>query len=263
MKLDYGTQLSPVPVKLSIGSIKKPTLREIAELSFDKFSFYEMMLKLTPELYYENMCSPEDKEWWESMPQSERDKVNIFDVVIKNEKLYTIFLEVFNYFFEETIIFREGYFIILKDDVEITGELKPEDIKKHVKFAISSASFQDVLNIIQQVCGIYDGEGEEPKFKNNRARRMFEKMKKGQKKEKKKVDKNLTLPNIISALCNKHPSLNYTNIWELTVFQLIDAFNRTQINSVYDIESTRVSVWGDEKKTFDASLWFKNNFDTN
>ena len=157
MKLDYGTQLSPVPIRLSIGSIKKPTLREIAELSFDKFSFYEMMLKLTTELYYENMCSPEEKEQYNSLPSTERDKITLFDIVIKNDKLSSVYLEMFNYFFEETIVFQEGYFIILKDDVEYTGEIKPQDIQQNVKFAISSASFQDILEIIQQVCGIYDG----------------------------------------------------------------------------------------------------------
>jgi len=31
-------------------------------------------------------------------------------------------------------------------------------------------------------------------------------------------------------------------------------------NAIYEIDSTRVSVWGDEKKTFNASLWYKNHF---
>ena len=84
---------------------------------------------------------------------------------------------------------------------------------------------------------------------------------KKQEKKKNKLDKNMTIPNIISALSNKHPSLNYTNIWDLTIFQLLDSFNRIQANSVYEIDSTRVSVWGDEKKTFDASLWYKNEYD--
>ena len=41
----------------------------------------------------------------------------------------------------------------------------------------------------------------------------------------------------------------------------MDAFNRLQRNTMYDIDSTRVSVWGDEKKTFDVSLWYKNEYD--
>ena len=52
MELDYGTQISPFPIKLSIGTLKKPKLRDIAEMSFDKFAFYEFMLKMTPEMYY-------------------------------------------------------------------------------------------------------------------------------------------------------------------------------------------------------------------
>jgi hypothetical protein len=32
---------------------------------------------------------------------------------------------------------------------------------------------------------------------------------------------------------------------------------------MFDIDSTRVSVWGDEKKTFNAALWYKNNYDKN
>ena len=49
----------------------------------------------------------------------------------------------------------------------------------------------------------------------------------------------------------------------MTVFQLYDSFNRLQQNKMYDIDSTRVSVWGDEKKTFDFGLWYKNNYDNN
>ena len=79
--------------------------------------------------------------------------------------------------------------------------------------------------------------------------------------DNKKADINLSIPNIISSISNMHPSLNYMNVWDLTVFQLLDAFNRLQANVMYDIDCTRVSVWGDEKKTFDVSLWYKNNYD--
>lgn len=79
--------------------------------------------------------------------------------------------------------------------------------------------------------------------------------------ENKKADINLSIPNIISSVSNMHPSINYLNIWDLTIFQLLDAFNRLQANVMYNIDCTRVSVWGDEKKTFDVSLWYKNNYD--
>ena len=88
-------------------------------------------------------------------------------------------------------------------------------------------------------------------------------MLKAQKEQKKqaKNDINLSIPNIISAVASKHPSLNLTSIWDLTIFQLLDSFSRLQANTVYEIDSTRVSVWGDEKKTFDPALWYKNIYD--
>ena len=36
---------------------------------------------------------------------------------------------------------------------------------------------------------------------------------------------------------------------------------RLQVNKVYDIDARRVSVWGDEKKTFNIALWYKNEYD--
>lgn len=118
---------------------------------------------------------------------------------------------------------------------------------------------------MQQICCIYseDEDIKNLKFKNALAKKMYEKMLKAKKKaqENKKVDINLSLPNIISSISNKHPSINYINVWDLTVFQLMDAFNRVQTNTMYEIDSTRVSVWGDEKKTFDFTLWYKNNYD--
>lgn len=258
MKLDYGTQISPVPVTLSIGSIKKPTLKEIAEISFDKFAFYEMLLKLTPEFYYEKMGDVDDKNYWDSLSEVEKAKETLYSIIVKKGNIASLYAEMLDYFFIEPVIYKEGYFIILNPGVDPDCELS----KNSIKSAINKDTFQETLELIQQICGIYEGKVEEEKFKNNIAKAIFEKIAKGNKKREKKADKNLSLPNIISALCNKHPSLNYTNIWDLTMFQLLDAFNRMQMNSMYEIESTRVSVWGDEKKTFDASLWYKNNYDT-
>lgn len=84
---------------------------------------------------------------------------------------------------------------------------------------------------------------------------------KKKEKEEKKADKDLTIPNIISSVSNKHPSYNHTNIWDITIFQLLDSFNKLRLNTIYDIQALRVSVWGDEKKTFDSTLWHKNEYD--
>lgn len=262
MRLDYGTQLSPVPITLSIGTLRKPTLKEISQITFDRFSFYEFFLKLSPEIYYTKLRKENDGEaYWGSLTEEEQDKITIYNIIEEDDKIRSTYVEIFNFFFVETVIYQEGFFILLKDEVA-----NPEKIKREqVRGAIAKDNFPQVMSLLQQICCIYNEEEslDDMKFKNNLARKLMEKMLKAKKKEQetKKSDLNLTIPNIISSLANKHPSLNYVNIWDLTIFQLLDAFNRTQANSMYDIDSTRVSVWGDEKKTFDVSLWYKNNYD--
>ena len=150
----------------------------------------------------------------------------------------------------------------MKNTVESFEEIT--DISS-IRGVISKDTFQQVIGILQQICCIYDDEEmpSESEFKNKLAQKMFEKMLQAKKKQnkKKRVDKNLTLPNIISSVSSKHNTLNIINIWDLTVFQLLDSFNRISNDCAYDISALRVAVWGDEKKTFDSSLWHKNNYD--
>ena len=259
MRLDYGTQISPAPITLSIGTLKKPTLREISELTFDKFSYFEFLMKMTPELYYTKLKVEYGKKYWDSIPEDKRDAMTMYDIIISDESVRNSYLDLMNFFFIETVIFSEDYFILLKQGIADMNELNPDNVRG----AISKDLFGQVLEVMQQICCIYseDESKENLKFKNALAKKLYEKMLKAEKEKNKKADLNLSLPNVISSLSNKHPSINYTNVWELTVFQLMDSFNRVQTNTMYEIDSTRVSVWGDEKKTFDFTLWYKNNYD--
>lgn len=263
MKLDYGTQISPIPITLSIGTLRKPTLREIAELTFDKFEYYKFFIKMTPEIFYTTVKEDGGKEYWESLTEESRTNVSLYDIITNDSKLRDIYLEIFNFFFIENIIYEEGFFVFLKQGNIKTESLDTDKLEDKIQGVLSKETFSQVLELIQQICCIYDGDEDVDsiKFKNNVAKELYEKMLKAKKEKKKKADVNLTISNIISAVSSRHPSLNYINIWDLTVFQLLDSFNRLQMNSVFSIDSTRVSVWGDEKKTFDSSLWYKNNYD--
>ncbi|MDY4495001.1 MAG: hypothetical protein SPE24_09045 [Erysipelotrichaceae bacterium] len=262
MKFDYGTQLSPYPIVLSIGTLIKPKLQRVADLSFDKFNYYEVLIKMSPETFYTKIKGGEGLEYWNSLSEEEQDNLTLYDVVINDKQLTDTFVEIFNFFFEEKVIFREGYFVLLNKSIDGDSDITS---KEDIRGVISKNIFPQVLNVIQQVCCINDNEEniDDMKFKNALARKLYEKMQKAAKKQKeeKKGNVDFTLPNIISSVSNKHPTISPTSVWELTIFQLLDSFNRMQINSMFDIDSTRVSVWGDEKKTFNAALWYKNEYD--
>lgn len=217
---------------------------------------------MSPELYYTKIkIDNSSNEYWNSLPIEDRNKISIYDVIEKDLQLQNIYIEIFNFFFIETVVYQNGLFILLNEKVSNPNEITNEQLCG----MITRENFLQAIELIQQVCCIYNDEKslDDMNFKNNLAKKLMEKMIKAKKKEQeeKRFNLNLTIPNIISSLANKHTSLNYINIWDLTIFQLLDAFNRVQLNSMYDIDSTRVSVWGDEKKTFDISLWYKNNYD--
>lgn len=269
-RLDYGTQISFDPIRLSIGTIRKPTLADISDtekMGFDKFYFMEFLAKLTPEDYYTKLLKEENgAEKWESIPEAARNNLTLFDLIATDKQLQKLYLELFNFFFEETVIYVDGYMVILQKGSEDKPieELQQEDIRG----LLVKEFLPEVLSIIQQICGIYSEEEDVDnlKFKNEFQKNLYKKMLKAKKeaesrKKSSKQNIDMILPNIISTVANPRNSLNYTNIWGLTIYQLIDSFGRLQKDEMYEINKTRVSVWGDEKKVFDFGLWYKNDYD--
>lgn len=258
--LSYGTKIGYSPIDIKIGTIRKPLLRDVEQLGFTVFEYYEGLLVLTPKLYVES------KKKLGLVQEDIEPKSSLYEVIRNDKMLSEQYTEMLNFFFIEDVIFLDGFFFILSDKKNsIDGDTSEDRQKISAKGYISDENLNTVLSIIAELCFIKNesDEKEEPKFKNKEARRLYEKLKKAKEdgELRRKADKNYTIPNIISAVSNKHPSLNYTNIFSLTVFQLMDSFNRLQLNNAYDINSTTVAVWGDEKKTFDVSLWFKNEND--
>ncbi len=267
MLLDYGTQLSYEPIPLSIGLLRKPKLRDISKITFDRFATFEYFLKCTPKEYYTKALSDYGgAEMWESFSEDKRESMTMYSIIVSDVPLQKLFVDLFNFFFMENVVYHKGFFILFDKNAEQVDDKVPLN---SIHGIISDKNFSQVLDVIQQVCCIHnksDESAEDQKFKNNLARQLFERMQKALKKQEEEkgtnVDKDLSLPNIISSVASKHPNYNLINIWELTVFQLVDSFKRMQSNTTYDIGRVRVSVWGDEKKTFDQALWHKNYYDT-
>ena len=125
---------------------------------------------------------------------------------------------------------------------------------------ISKENYHEVVDVICQRNNIKTKDIDDPnKVKSKKALAILQKLKKGREEMAKttKADKNMELGNVISAVANRSHSLNITNIWDLTVFQLWDCFARLTNNNVYDINAASVSAWGDKDKKFDFNGWFK------
>jgi len=264
MKFTYGTLLSPYPIKLSIGTLRKPTLGEIFHtIGYEQYMTYESFTKLTPKLFYTKLKEG-GKEIWDSFTDKQKEEISLFNVVIADEELLQDYLGLLNFFFDEKVISEEGFFIWVNNtaDTSDISQLSEDDICGVVADA---NLFKQVLEAIQQVCCAYK-ESEQPenlKFKNSLAEKLYRRMEKAAQEEAEKVksDKNYTIPNIISAVSNNHPTISPINVWDLTVFQLVDAFQRRQISKKDEMDSRTVSVWGDSDNKYDPHVWFKNEYD--
>ena len=268
MRLDYYTLLCPEPIQLSIGNIKHPTLRRIGKLTFQQFGMYQVYLKLTPKDYYKYLANDKLKKEWENLSDNVKANVELYDLVMIDESVMRQYEEIFNFFFIERVVFIDDMFLIVDtDDYEIPKEDLDFD-ELTVIGVINQSTFLDVLDILQQVCCIKSDDPldeTKPKFKNAKAKKLYERMLKAKEQEEKKKEAkdaiNLSLPNIISATASKNAGLNIINIWDATLFQLYDQFGKVQNDDIHYMNAVRVAVWGDEKNQFDPSLWYKNNYD--
>ena len=172
MKLDYFTLLCPEPISLSIGTIRQPTLRDIGRLTFQKFNMFQVYLKLKPVDYYEKINELRGKSEWDSLTDEQKSHITLFDVILVEDIVRLTYLEIFNFFFVERVIFRENLFVIVKTDDYDTPSNDLELSDDNVKGVISNDNLLNVLDILQQIWCIKSDDAldeNKPVFKNKKA----------------------------------------------------------------------------------------------
>lgn len=247
-------------------NLSKPTIDDIWKVGCDNFEIYETYLKMTPEFYYTVLCSGiGGEEYWSSLDIDIRDNMTLFEVVLADTSMQQVYVTVLDFFYEETVVFNNSRFYFLKDYKHEDEDLNPENI---VAIISDSDRFKMALHWCQEYCGISseDKKEEKPQFKNEIARRLWEKMKKAEEireaMQRKKDHALYCLPNTISSLCAYHNSLNYGNIGKLTLPQVRDSLMRLMAIEGYTIHRTAVSVWGtNDDKEFSTNKWMENYYD--
>lgn len=259
MKLDYFDLISPLPLELyKIGHIKSPKLKEIAEISYFTYAQYVSFLKMKPIDYYDNLNENSTDEIKEMIATTK------YDLLLLDPNFRDIICAALNFFFEENFKWYEEYeAFISMSTLQVEPGKEPEYF---VTGMISKDNYSEIVDIILQRVHITKDENEVDdlsKVKNKRGLRNYLKIHKGRKKFNKKTGGNssLTLPNIISSVASKSNNLNWDTIWNITVFQLFDTFERLQIIDQYDVFSTQVAVWGDKEKKFKFGTWSSNIYE--
>jgi hypothetical protein len=259
MQVGYEFLVGTTPLLLQgIGSIKSPQLKsfmcnEYGEMSYGTYKLYLSTILMQPKNFY-IIFGGKEKEWWDEQSDEFKNSQDITNLIPTSPEAKQAYQESLDFFFIDKVKYSEEHnvYITYNGAKDENGNLKATGY-------IPQDNFKEVCGVIAQLNGIVNDETKDakPKYKNKLAEKIMNKIKKGQEDRAKKEDKRYSLPNIISAVVSRHSSLNYTNIYELTVTQLYDIFNRLRNNSMLDIGSVSVAVWGDEKNKFDYDSWFK------
>ena len=274
MKLDYATLISPYPFYLErIGGIKSPTLKEIwsPDMTYQNYQMCLTLLLMTPQ----NYCEQIDKtklNWYQSLSEKRKQQLNMMDIIAMNKSLQQSYSKMFNFFFVENVFWdnTNQVFFLTKENIFYDEDNqsfysyndKGKQIQTNDYGIIHRNIFVDLCDIILQRCGIVrsDADTDTSKVKSKRALEILKKLQKGRENISKndKSDKDINLPNLITSVAVKSNSINFTNIWDLTVFQLYEQFKKEQTNVYFDIQKMSVAAYGNEKKTFQGNEWYKN-----
>lgn len=220
-------------------------------LSFDIYYSLLNSLLITPEDYFENL----EKTLGIEVPLEVIIETKKFDLVLTDDRIMKRILDAFNFFFVENVKFntkesRFDVYIETENNQEVTVGYITENI------------YNEVVDVILQRVAIKvnDDSIDLEKVKNKRGLKIFKKILEGRRNLKKakansKENKEQSLSNIISSIAAYSPNTNYIDVWDLTIYEAQDLFNRLTIIDQYNINSTSTSVWGDEKKQFKIGAW--------
>lgn len=260
MKPDYFDLISPSPIFIpNVGSVLSPTLRDISAIGIHTYHYYLSVLSMDLKMYFSMTAHPEQ---YDLLSGDDLSRLSIFDLLTAHASSAALLQTILNFFLEEEVLFseEEGCFLVTNDE---------NSPKEHPAGKITRENYENLCSLICHRNNVrFQNDYPLSDVKSKKALEIMKKLKKGRAEKAKsaKADKSTELGNVISAVANKHPSLNPLNIWDITVFQLWDAFFRLSHNQIYNIESMSVAAWGNKDNHFDAAGWFKpldlNNEDT-
>lgn len=253
MKLELRELVSNNPIYIKgIGSVFSPLLDDISRITYKVYDLYIGYLNMTPEKY----CKEVDTrlaDWYSNLNEDDLFYLNMFDLILSNSELIKIYTAIFNFFIKENVIFNDNTktFLVYEDTQDgqcIIGE-------------INKQNYTELCDVILQLNHVSsESSFDLSKVKNKKGLERFKRiqeLKNKNKKEKKESNPDLEIGNIISHICIKHKSINYTNVYKMTIYQLWDTFKGLQEDNIYESNKMSVSIWGDKENKFDFNSWFK------
>lgn len=212
-------------------------------IEFEKFEIYPLKLWEIEEFGFDNynkftsLISFNKNEIMDALRVTE--EISLYDFIFLNlmldetNEFKNIFLKMFSLCIKKKVYLNpDGYYFT--DD----------------GLVINHDNFSTFIQIIKDQNSIQEREEKVVTKKERDYKDMLKKARAKHKEYLKELGKldNTDLLDLISALACKHPSYNLLNIFDLTVYQLIDQFRRINLIDEYFIGIDSLLAGADKKK---------------
>jgi len=255
-KISYFDLLSPDPFFVEeVGYLKSPKLKEISKLGYNLYMTYCYLLTADLEEYMKYLQNyPSFKnvvDYYNKL--NKKEDILLYDFIMSNSFSKELFKEMFSFFICGEVYIQKNYFEIkyIKNEEDKIGK-------------ISFDNFDLVRDyLIQLNCIPKQEHKKELKFNSKKSKELFEKFNKKHEKDEKinNKSKDTDLANLISIYCDDSNSINFLNVWDLTIYQFHDQFLRH--NYLKQVELNRKiysnTVTFKDISDFKQEEWLKYN----
>lgn len=251
MRFNYFDMLSGEPIFVDgVGHLCSPRLRQICPSSgigYGTYALYLNFLSWDKEklLKYDSLIG------LSGAAKLERETLTVYDAVVLLKETRALCLKALSFFMTEEIVYDDKNrcfisFVRTDNGVKAIGE-------------ITRDNFEEIKQLIRNLNFIGLNKEDEPvKHSSEQSKLLWEQVQQCLKEESEKSSgedrPEYHIGNIISKLCVAHPSYNYLNVFDLTVFQLYDAFFQLGFIRSSNLNERIFSNHGGEKFRFEDWL---------
>ena len=219
----------------SVGDIKQPKLIDIAEIGYEIYDNYLSIL--TFDLDDLQLDMPKEINGY---------KITTYDICVSNcmnnEDFKKRFLSGLSFFFQETVSFYDDFGFFYVGDLENKRYIH-KDNYEYVKIVIK------VVNDMEK-----SRQKEEKEYNpgNAKAKEIADRLKKAREqvnkiKGKSSENESISFADLVSAFCI-HGNVNIKEVWDLTIYQFNNQFQRMQVFDDYDISIRSLLAGADPNK---------------
>ena len=217
--------LSGLPISIDICNLYPIKLKDIVKLGYSKYNYYISLLLIDKS----NLQNEED----------DLSKVSNFDIIFHSclnyEQFRINYCEMLELFFKKPIKLGKYFFYF-------------DDNNNNI---ICKDNFDNIISLLKEINCMINKEDIEFNPANEKAKEIAERIKKAREKINKiksKSGENLSLGDLISAFAfyNKNTDLN--SIFEMTIYQFNNQFQRMQLVNNYEISIQSLLHGADPKK---------------